>query len=100
MKAEVFSVYDSVAKAFLHPFHAANRGQAIRNFGDACSNPQSGFYKHKMDYMLFFLGYFDDQDAKYSLASVPERVIGAWELDDPSKVASPADRPALSLSEE
>lgn len=60
MKFKCFAVYDVKAEAFLPPFFMANKGQAIRAFGDACSDSGHAFFKHASDYTLFEIGEFDD----------------------------------------
>mgnify|MGYP000210770145 CR=1 FL=1 len=42
----------------------AATGQAIRDFTDACNNPESKFYAHPEDYTLMHIGEYDDSLGK------------------------------------
>lgn len=66
MKTRVFSVYDSAAKCYSHPFYVPREEQAIRAFTDATNSPSHEFSKHPADYTLFLLGEFDDADGSYT----------------------------------
>lgn len=61
MKLLAFTVYDSKAEAYLRPFFAGNRGQAMRSFGDACNDASHEFNKHAEDYTLFYIGAFNEE---------------------------------------
>lgn len=90
MILEVYSVFDDAAKAFLPPFHARSKGEALRNFSAAANDAGHQFNKFSKDYTLFNLGYFDDSSGMMQPFEVPSRVIGAYEvIDDP---VSPAAR--------
>lgn len=56
----VFSIYDSAAGYYKEPFCCNNKGIALREFADACNNPQTFLGKHPADYTLFHIGNFDD----------------------------------------
>lgn len=60
MKLLGFTVYDSKAEAYLRPFFAGTRGQAMRSFSDAVNDPAHEFNKHAEDYTLFYLGGFNE----------------------------------------
>lgn len=66
MKTRVFSVYDSAAKCYSHPFYVPREEQALRAFTDATNSPNHEFGKHPADYTLFLLGEFDDADGTYT----------------------------------
>ena len=71
MKLKIFSVFDSKAEAFLPPFFAGTKGQAIRSFSDAVQDSGHAFSKHCSDYTLFELGLFDDSDANIIMLPTP-----------------------------
>ena len=48
----VFSIYDSAVQSWLPPIFARNKGEMLRNFADAVSDPQSRLAKHPHDYAL------------------------------------------------
>lgn len=56
----VFSIYDSAAGYYKEPFCCNNKGIALREFADACNNPQTFLGKHPADYTLFLIGTFND----------------------------------------
>lgn len=65
MILQVFSVYDSKAKAYLQPFHAANAAIACRMISDAANEPQHMFNRHAADYTLQQLATFDDETGDF-----------------------------------
>jgi len=78
MKLWVFSALDKAVGAFLPPFYARSKAEAIRSFSDAVSNPESNFSKHLDDFVLYELGEFDDNSGIFS-GSEPNRVLSARE---------------------
>ena len=63
MMMKVFSVRDMKAEAFLQPFFCPTQGSALRAFGDACAKPDSPFYLHPNDFVLYEIGMYEDSDA-------------------------------------
>lgn len=61
MILEVYSVFDSKAKAFMQPWYAANQFVALRHFVSAVNDPATVFYKHPSDFVLYRLGSFNDE---------------------------------------
>lgn len=57
---QVFSVYDSKARAFLTPFFLPTVEVAVRAVTEAVSDPSHQFAKHSADYTLYRVGQFDD----------------------------------------
>jgi len=88
MKMMVFSVFDKIAGAFLPPFYARSRGEAIRSFGEAANDPKR-FLRHAADYSLVYHGEWDDNSGVFVTVD-PERIIGAHELIDDDSSASQA----------
>jgi len=70
----VFSIYDSAISTWLPPIYARNKGEMLRNFADAVSDPKSNLAKHPTDYSLHELGTFDDDKCKFSLLNAPVRL--------------------------
>lgn len=56
----MFSVYDAATEAFMQPFFARSKGEAVRSFTAAANAEDHQFYKHADDYTLFQIGVFDD----------------------------------------
>jgi len=61
---KIFTVYDDKTQAYLKPFFASTKGEAMRIFGDACNDPASVFFKHPADYHLSEIGDYNDENAK------------------------------------
>lgn len=61
METSLYSVYDSKARVYGHPFHAANDAVAVRMFADVCNDPDTTINKHPEDFILFKMARFDDQ---------------------------------------
>jgi hypothetical protein len=61
MKLNVYSLFDSAAKAYTQPFFAHNDGLAIRMFQDNVNSEQeNNISKHPDQFTLFKIGEFDD----------------------------------------
>lgn len=84
MKLECYAVYDKAVGAFMPPFYAKARGEALRLFMDAVGDRNSPFCKHPADYTLFYCGVFDDGSGTFSSEDAV-KVLTAMEvqsLDD------------------
>ena len=60
MKFGIYSIHDSKAKAFFSPVFMHAEGQCLREFTDACNDPEHAFGRNPQDYTLFYLGDYDD----------------------------------------
>lgn len=60
MHKKIVTVYDSKAQAYLNPMVFRSTGDAIRAFGDLCSNSEHDFHRHAEDYTLFEIGEWDE----------------------------------------
>lgn len=59
MTEQVFTVFDSAAKAFLTPFFAPTVESAIRSFREIVNKEGHQFNRFPEDYTLFHVGEFD-----------------------------------------
>lgn len=59
-KFVVCAVYDAAVKAFATPFFVRSKGEAVRSFGDACTDPKIELGKHPDDFTLHYIGNWDD----------------------------------------
>lgn len=80
MKLQVYAVYDSAVGAYMAPFYARQKGEAIRGFTDLANDEKTNVARHPSQFSLFFLGEFDDTNGLLSAAVAPERVVGAHEV--------------------
>jgi len=60
MIKKMFSVFDIKAAVFSSPFVSIRNETAIRDFNNACADPDSMLSKNPGDYSLYELGEFDD----------------------------------------
>lgn len=59
MISKMFSIYDVKAEDNTTPWSALTVAEAIRNFMDLCTNPDTRIGQHAEDYQLFYIGDFD-----------------------------------------
>lgn len=95
MKLEMFSVYDSAAKAFLEPFFAPTVDVAIRMFRRLLQNEDHQFRKFPEDYTLFQLGCFHQDTGLLEALPTPHNLgiamiyidnLGAPSVNGPAEV--------------
>lgn len=76
----MYSVFDSAVGAYMQPFFARTRGEAIRMFTDACQDEKGRFIAHPQDYELYEIASWDDASGKIVQgAEHPARLITATE---------------------
>lgn len=69
---KVFTVRDVKSESYMPPFTMRTKGEAIRSFSDTANSKDSGIGSHPEDYVLFYLGEYDELTAKFDLTSAPE----------------------------
>lgn len=80
MKLMVFSVRDAAVGAFMQPFFARSKGEAIRSFMMAAQDEKHDFFRNGSDYVLFQLGFFDDVSGELEYSpEFPEKILSALE---------------------
>lgn len=55
-----YSLYDTKVATFGNPFCALSDGAACRMVIDAAGDPNTMLHKHPADFILYFLGTFDE----------------------------------------
>lgn len=75
----LYAVHDKAVNAFLPPFAARARGEAMRSFVDACTDSRHTFNKHADDYVLYELGHFDENTGLLKPYDDPRRVMSGLE---------------------
>lgn len=78
MLLRAYSVFDQAVGAFLPPFFCRARGEALRSFMEACSDPKHMFGRYNADYVLYDCGEFDDGSGIFT-SGLPERILSARE---------------------
>lgn len=79
MQLKMFSVHDKAVKAFMPPFTCRSTGEAVRSFMEACNDEKHNFFRHASDYVLYYVGDFDDNAGRCVVLPDPERVLSALE---------------------
>lgn len=75
----VCSVRDIVANCYSNPFVTQNSGTAMRDFSQACADPDSLLFKSPESYMLFSIGRFDDELGEL-IPHAPELIANATQF--------------------
>lgn len=68
----VCTVRDVAAEAYLPPLFVRSKGEAIRSFSDEVNNKDSMLGKHPSDYVLFYLGTYEQNTGTFDLTPSPE----------------------------
>lgn len=77
----IFSVRDTKVNAFMTPWFAPTKGAAIRSLSDAVNGDKDGpVAKHPGDYILFYVGEFDEVTGQILPLVAPEQVCAASDL--------------------
>lgn len=71
---------DRAVNAYLQPFYARSKGEALRSFSDTVNQKDHQFFRHAADYSLYYLGQFDDANAGFQVLQEPQRVVTALEV--------------------
>lgn len=79
MQTEIYTIYDTKAQIYNKPFHQQNKAVALRTATDLANDPNSEIAKNPEDYIMFYLGTYDDQTAKHDLTE-PEVLCKFHEL--------------------
>lgn len=96
MQTKMFALYDGKAKAFSIPFFKLTLGEALRDFDDACNDPQCKVNRHPGDYTLYEVGTYDDTHAEIVPLSPLNLVATAIEYKRTPKTL---DEPKIELKE-
>lgn len=92
MILEMYAIFDKGINAYAQPFFCRARGEALRNFIEACNDPKSPLHNYPIDYALVRIGSWDDATGIVTHADHgPRREMGAEEavaqLEQRGKVA-------------
>lgn len=79
MILQVYTVRDDAVNAYMQPFYARSRGEAIRSFTELANDPKTKVGQSKTDFHLFYHGEFDDVSGVFA-CDLPARVISATEV--------------------
>lgn len=74
MILHVMAVYDIKARAFLVPFYVGHIDIGRRAFGDVANDPQHQISKNAEDFILYYLGKWNDESAEFTLEQKPSHL--------------------------
>lgn len=77
MQLKLFVIKDLKANVYLQVMFFRTSAEAIRSFAKAVSDEKSDFFSHAEDYVLYELGSYTDEDAKFNLRDTPQPLISA-----------------------
>lgn len=79
---QVVAIYDTAAETYGRPAFVAHKNQAIRSFRDEVLREDSNndLHKHPEDFILYHLGSFDDNNAKFTSHPKPELLIRGLDI--------------------
>lgn len=82
MILHIVAIRDLKAECYGQPNFVVNPQVAARSFADEVrrADPLNMLWKHPADFMLFYLGTYDDQDAKFNLFDIPSLLLSGGEL--------------------
>lgn len=80
MKVNFYSVYDTKMEIFAPPFISVNDAVGIRNFGDMAKSDQWPYKAHPKDYILFWVGCWDDHTGE--VLNVKPKNLGPLPLEE------------------
>lgn len=60
MILEMYCIHDKGINAYAQPFFCRARGEALRNFIEACADTKSPLHNYPLDYSLCHIGKWDD----------------------------------------
>lgn len=60
----IYSVYDCKVGAYMRPMYLRTDDELFAAIYETAKDQNSGFYKYPEDYTVYFLGTFNEEDAK------------------------------------
>lgn len=79
---KMYSIYDSKAKYYMNPFIQRNHAEALRSLTQAVKDPQTTIAKHPADFVLMYLGDFNDENGQIDPSPERQSLAVAIELLD------------------
>lgn len=76
----MYSVYDRKTLTYLPPYFSVTDGSAVRMLSGELQDPKSMLSRHPNDYVLFFVGEFNDQDGAVAPAHPLVHIIDCQAL--------------------
>lgn len=67
----MYSVYDQKAEAYGQPIFLRTHGEAMRTLEDELARGDSLIAQHPEDFILFFVGHFDELSGVFTVEDTP-----------------------------
>lgn len=81
---DIYSVYDVKSEMYSPPMVAVTRGVILRQIQDLLREGKHMYARHPEDYVLFYLGTFDEHSADFVHPAAPVSVLSLASLrEDP-----------------
>lgn len=80
MITQIFTIYDSKAKAYLKPFFSVNSDTAKRELSVLVNEPKHNFHDNASDYVLYCNGIFQESNAHFDIFKEPENICNLDQL--------------------
>lgn len=77
---KLYSVYDQKAESWGQPVFYRAHGEALRGLEDECRRPESIIAAHPEDFVMFYLGDFDETTGTLVVENSPLVLSRASEL--------------------
>lgn len=70
----ILSIYDKALGAYMQPWYAQSKGQAVRMFQDEIQREGSEMKKHPTDYELYCMGEWTAETGQFQILATPEHL--------------------------
>lgn len=80
MKTNVYAIYDTKAAFYNKPFYQVNDQVLERTICDLLKDQQTDIARNAEDFIVFYLGTYDDHTAEFDLLPSPEVRFRCHEL--------------------
>lgn len=80
MILRAYSIYDRKALQYHPPFYVSADGAAVRHMADAANDMQNMIGRHPNDFVLYYVGDYDDQKGAMLPVSPLVHIIDAMAL--------------------
>jgi len=80
MRLRCYSIFDRKALSYHMPYYAPTDNAAVRTLSDAVADTNNSLGRHPNDYVLYYVGDFDDQTGVYTPVAPLVHVIDAIHL--------------------
>lgn len=84
MKLNAYSIYDNKSLRYHAPFFMNTDGEAVRALTDLANDPNTTIGKHPGDYVLYYIGTYDDNSGQLHSEAPLRHIMDAVALIKPA----------------